>query len=406
MNTKTNWRKTATKFLAAQTISLFGSSLVQYTIIWYITLTTSSGVMMTLSTICGYVPQIVISIFAGVWLDRYDRKKMMMIADGVIALATLSIAILFLSGHQNIWLLLAVLIIRSAGTGIQTPAVNSFIPEIIPPEHLMKINGINSTLSSLMVFLSPAIGGMILSLTSIEATFFIDVVTAVIGISIMFTVKSTKNYNRKEVGDHSSIEDIKAGFLYLKKHNYIKQQIIYLTIVAILISPSAFLTPLLVNRAFGVEIWKLTVSQMVFSLGAVLGGILIASWGGLKNRRHMIILATAFYGAMMIGMGAAPIYIVYLLFNCLIGISMPCYSAPLNVLLQENVEPAMHGRVFSMVQIANACALPLGTCIFGPLGDIISVQTILFFCGFAVVLFALFSFKSKSFNSKISVNRT
>lgn len=397
METNSNWKKQTIRFLTAQTISLFGSSLVQFGIIWYITLTTSSGVMMTISTLCGYVPQIAISLFAGVWLDRYDRKKIMMLSDGMIAASTLLIAILFLCGYQNIWLLFAVLLVRSAGTGIQTPAVNAFIPQLVPKEHLMKINGINSTLSSLMIFLSPAASGVILSLSSIEATFFVDVITAVIGIGIMFTVKAPEKVreeaaNGKESGRNSALQDIKDGFAYLKRNCDIKEQIYYMMVVAVLISPSSFLTPLLVSRAFGAEVWKLTVSQMGFSLGAVLGGLLISSWGGFKNRRHTVILATVFYGTMMMGMGISPVYIVYWIFNFLIGITVPCYNAPITVLLQEKTDQAMQGRVFSMVQIASASALPLGTLLFGPLADRMSVQTILIINGLAVVLFALFFF--------------
>lgn len=390
-----NWKATTAKFLTAQTISLFGSSLVQYAIIWYITLTTSSGVMMTISTLCGYLPQIAISLFAGVWLDRHDRRKMMMIADSIIALSTLIIAVLFISGYKNVWLLFAVLLIRSAGSGVQTPAVNAFIPQIVPKEYLMKVNGINSTLSSLTIFISPAVSGLILSIISIEATFFIDVITAIIGVGIMFTIKVNKSViNKSNVTKASSaFDDMKEGFIYLRTNKYIKQQLLFITIVAILISPSAFLTPLLVSRAFGAEVWRLTASEMTFSLGAVLGGLLIASWGGFSNRRHTIIAATIFYGLMMIGIGASPIYYIYLIFNLLIGISMPCYNAPLNVSIQENVEPEMQGRVFSMIQIANSCALPLGTLIFGPLADAIAVQTILLYAGISVVVFAIISFK-------------
>lgn len=140
-----NWKKSITRFLTAQTISLFGSSLVQYAIVWYITLTTSSGKMLTISTLCGFLPQILISLFAGVWIDRYDRKLMIMLSDSVIAVSTLLLAIAFLSGHKSVWLLFAALVVRSAGTGIQTPAVNAMIPQIVPQTHFMKINGINST---------------------------------------------------------------------------------------------------------------------------------------------------------------------------------------------------------------------------------------------------------------------
>lgn len=146
------WKSHIARFLSAQTISLLGSSIVQYAIIWYITLTTSSGKMITLSTLCGFLPQILISLFAGVWIDRYSRKGIVMITDCLIANATLILAIFFLTGHKNIELLLAVLAIRSAGTGIQTPAVNTIIPQVVPQKHLMQVNGINSSIRNNFIY--------------------------------------------------------------------------------------------------------------------------------------------------------------------------------------------------------------------------------------------------------------
>ena len=96
------WKNNIAKFLTAQTVSLLGSSLVQYAIVWYITLTTSSGKMVTLSTVCGFAPQIIVSLFSGLWIDRYSRKKLIMLSDSAIALSTLFLAVSFLSGHRDI----------------------------------------------------------------------------------------------------------------------------------------------------------------------------------------------------------------------------------------------------------------------------------------------------------------
>lgn len=296
-----NWKTKIILFLTAQTISLFGSSLMQYAIIWYITLTTSSGVMLTISTVCGFLPQIAISLFAGVWIDRYDRKKMIMLSDGIIAIATLVLAILFLTGYKSIWLLFIVLLIRSAGTGVQTPAVNALIPQIVPKEYLMKVNGINSSITSLIMFLSPAASATILSISSIETTFFIDVITAMIGISIMFIIQ-VEGHANVENKQKSNLQGIKEGFSYLKENVFIKRLIVLLIIVMILISPAAFLTPLMVTRSFGAEMWRLTASEMTFSVGAAAGGILIAAWGGFRN--HTTALACALYGLLMIGLGS------------------------------------------------------------------------------------------------------
>ncbi|PEK50765.1 MFS transporter [Bacillus toyonensis] len=391
-----NWRMNIILFLTAQTISLFGSSLVQYAIIWYITLTTSSGAMLTISTVCGFLPQIAISLFAGVWIDRYDRKKMIMLSDGIIAIATLILAILFLTGYKSIWMLFIVLLIRSAGTGVQTPAVNALIPQIVPKDYLMKVNGINSSITSLIMFLSPAVSAAILSVTSIESTFFIDVITAIIGISIMFIIQVEGHVN---VGgkQKSNLQGIKEGFAYLKENVCMKRLLVLLIIIMILISPAAFLTPLMVTRSFGAEMWRLTASEMTFSAGAAAGGVLIAVWGGFRNRMHTTALACALYGLLMVGLGIAPVFIMYLVFNFLIGITMPCFNTPVTVLLQEKVDPVMHGRMFSLVQIANSCALPLGMIIFGPLADVFSVEVLLIYAGIFVLFCAMYVVLSRKF---------
>lgn len=352
--------------------------------------------MLTISTLCGFLPQIFISLFAGVWIDRYDRKKMIMLSDSVIAISTLILAITFLMGHTYTWLLFVALAIRSAGTGIQTPAVNAIIPQIVPQEQLMRINGINSTLSSIMMFLSPVISGVILSLSTLEMTLFIDVITAIIGVGITSTI-CVRPYRKGGFKISSSLEEIKNGFLYLKDNWFVKRLLIYQIIILFLISPSAFLTPLLVNRTFGTEVWRLTASEMTYSLGMVLGGLLIASWGGFKNKINTWMLAGTVYGMLMIGLGMMPAFFLYLICNTIIGITAPCYNAPITVTIQEKVSSEMHGRIFSFMQIATSCALPLGMIVFGPLADIIRVQWILMGAGIVIVFISLVIWKTRYF---------
>lgn len=393
---KKQWNKSIVRFLFAQTLSLLGSSIVQYAIVWYITLTTSSGVMLTISTLCGFLPQIGISFFAGVWIDRYDRKKMIMLSDTCIAAATLLLAIAFFGGFKSNLLLFMVLIIRSAGTGIQTPAVNAILPQIVPKEELMRINGINASLSSLILLLSPAISGAILSLAPLEMTLLIDVSTAIIGVGITSTI-SIAPYVRTENIQNTYFEEMKKGLFYLKEKPMVKHLIVYQILILFLISPSAFLTPLLVSRTYGSALGYLTASEMSYSLGMILGGLLIASWKGFDNKLMTTIAAGAFYGIMMIGIGISPIFLIYLVCNLLIGITSPCYNAPLTVLIQEKVEPEMHGRVFSFMQIASSCALPLGMLLFGPLADRFEPQQLLIVSGIMVIFVSGFAYFSSYF---------
>lgn len=383
-----NWKFDTMKFMGAQTISLFGSSLVQYAIIWYITLHTQSGFMMSIATLCGYVPQMCISLFAGVWVDRYSRKLMCMLSDGIIACATLIVMICFFMGIGSVELLFLVLLIRSFMTGIQTPAVSAILPQIVPEEALVKANGIQSTINSLMMFLSPALSGMILSIMDIQYTFLIDILTAIIGIGIMFWVH-VPSYE-KQLSQISMKEDMKITQVYLKQKKMIASFLLFMFLVSFFISPAAFLTPLMVSRFYGAEVWRLSISEMTFSLGAVAGGILISSWGGFKEHLTTVLAATILYGAMMIGLGISSSYVIYLIFNCLIGISMPCFNAPAQSYLQKEVDTSMLGRIFSLVQIVNACALPLGTVIFGPLADLFDIHLIFIITGMIVIFFGAF----------------
>lgn len=385
MTQQLHWKKDIALFLSAQTVTLLGSSIVQYAIIWYITLTTSSGLMITISTLCGFLPQLVISLFAGVWVDRYNRKYVSMISDAVIALVTLLLAVAFILGYKPLWLIFAVLAVRSFGTGIQTPTVNAIIPQLVPKDRLIKINGINSTLSSLNMLIAPAASGVLYAYFSIEKIFFADVITAAIGLVFMSMLKIAKLTNSNLDGK-STIKVIGEGFHYLRQNPFISYLIMFLIIMMILISPAAFMTPLMVSRSFGPEAWRLAINEMAFSSGAITGGILIAMWGGFTSRLRTTLFAGGAYGFFMIALGYAPLFSIYLAFNFLIGITMPCFNAPVTSLLQEKVIPEMHGRIFSLVQVANCCALPLGMVLFGPLADHFRIEHLLVIAGVLVLL--------------------
>lgn len=379
------WKKQISLFLTAQSISLFGSFLVQYAIVWYITLETKSGIMLTLSTICGFIPQMLISIVGGVWADRYNRKKIIMLADSLIALATLIIAVAFLSGYRSIYLLFIVLAVRSLGMGVQIPAVNAFIPQIVPANKLMKINGINASLSALMMVLTPAISGGILLFASIEAIFFIDVITAIIGVGLTSLI-FVRRYKGNKAEISNTLDDIKQGTNYIKINKIIFQLFVFQILIIMLVSPAAFLSALLVTRSFGSEIWRLSVCEITFGAGAILGGILISFWGGFKNRINTTMFAALLYGILMISLGLSNNFTIFIFFNILAGVMMPCYNTSINVFIQETVPQNLQGRIFGFMQISASCALPMGMVIFGPLADVYSLQNIFIFCGILILI--------------------
>lgn len=386
-----SWKKQTALFLSAQTISLFGSALVQYAIIWKITLDTSSGVMLTLSTLCGYLPQIAISLFAGVWLDRSDRKRLMMLSDALIAAATAVAAICFAAGQGSTWLLLCVLAVRSAGAGIQTPAVNAMLPQLVPQDKLVQVNGANGTLSAVSNLLAPALGATVLAATSIGFVFLIDIVTAIIGLALMTQVHPVPVVQKAPPA--SALSELRAGLTYLRERPMLRHWIVYMGVVLFLVTPTAIMLPLLIERNFAGELWQLAVAQMTFSLGMALGGVLVTLWGGPRNRALTIVGTTIFYGLLMSGLGLAANYWVFLGINFLIGWPMTWYSASATAMIQQSTDPAMQGRVFGVVQLLNASAFPLGTLVFGPLADRFPLGLVVAGAGVLVILYALCSLR-------------
>ncbi|MBN8252804.1 MFS transporter [Priestia flexa] len=391
-----NWLKNIILFLSSQTISLFGSSLVQYAIMWHITLTTQSGFMMTLYIICGFIPTFILSPVAGVWADRYNRKVLIMLADGLIATATLVLAILFLMGFDSIWLLFVMAAVRAFGAGIQTPAVGAILPQIVPKDKLTKVNGANGSIQAIIMFISPMVSAALLATVSLEIIFFIDVVTAALAIVTLLTFVKV-SVHKKAVGKQevSYFSDFKQGIRYVNNHAFLKQFFLFFAVFFVLMAPAAFLTPLQVTRSFGDDVWRLTAIEIAFSVGMMIGGGVIAAWGGFQNRIKTLGLASVIMGVCTLALGLVPIFWLYLGFMGLFGVAMPIFNTPATVLLQEKVEEEYLGRVFGVMGMISTSMMPLGMLVFGPLADWISVEWLLIGTGVFIVILAIFLGQNK-----------
>jgi len=376
-----NWKKKTSLFLLSQTVSLFGSSLVQFAIIWYVTLRTQSGGEMAAVTICGFLPQIVVSLFSGVWADRFPRKRLIMGADAVVATATFALAMFFLSGHDDMWMIYLVSAVRSLGTGVQTPAVNAMLPQIVPPKRLIRIGGLNASLNSITFLLSPAVGGAILNAFDFEYTLFVDITTAILALTIMSFIKVPLHKKAREKTKGGYFDDMKAGMKYVLHSPFLRTLFIFFAIFMFMVVPAAQLTPLMVARNFGGGVLYLSYTEIAFSAGSIVGGVIITMWGGFKNRMHTVALAAICFGVLTVLLGLTTVFYAFIVIMVVTGVAMPWFATPAQVLLQEQVDQNMQGRIFSLVQIVMTSMMPLGMVIFGPMADRMKVEYLLFFTG-------------------------
>ncbi len=404
MNTNDNqkgallFNKKIALFLMSQNISLFGSAVVGFSIIWYITLETSSGMWLMLATISSMLPQVIISLWGGVWADRYNRKHLIMLADAFIALATLGLAIAFWMGYKRIELLLAVSVVRSIGAGIQTPAVNAIYPQLVPQEKLARIQGINQTLASILMLLAPAVGGVVLGSMDIGWAFMIDVVTAALAILIISFIKVEKIERTDDIAP--MLTELKQGIKYTFSHPLLRGIIICYAFSFFLITPAAVLSPLMVERSFGNEVWRLTANEIVWTVGSLVGGLCVSVYGDFKDKVRTIAICLVAFGVTFGLLGLAGNFIIFLIIMGVAGFFMPIITTAQTVFIQEITQPTMLGRVFSIIQIISGSAMPVAILIFGPLADVVSVEVILIVSG---VLLALVGVLYQRSNKNASV---
>ncbi|MDR2767529.1 MAG: MFS transporter [Treponema sp.] len=386
-----SWKKNTALFLSGQALSIFGSMVVQYAILWHITLETQSGTMMTVFTVAGFLPMFLISPFGGIWADRFNRKYLINIADGAIAFASLVVAVLLMAGFDHAGILLSCAVVRSFGQGVQTPAAGALIPRIVPREHLTRVSGIQSSVQSFTILTAPAASAFLMSFVSLESLFFLDVLTAAMGISVLFffvkvpaAEKSGQEQTKMEY-----FHDLKEGLSYIRRHRFILLLILLSAAFMFFATPSMLLTPLQVTRNFGNDVWRLSAIEITFSIGMMAGGVLIGVWGGFKTPVYTMFLGCVLFGLEAIGFGVASVFWVYIGIMVITGLTVPLYNTPVMVLLQKSVEPDFMGRVLSVITMTNSVMLPLGMLVFGPVADRFSINLLFIVTGAIMVLLSI-----------------
>jgi len=393
-----NWKKRTILFFISQGVTLFGSMLVQFAIVWYVTLKTASGAWIAALTVCSFLPQTLISFVSGAWADRYSKKTLIILSDAVIAAATLALALLFPLIREDRGVMLALLIasaIRSVGAGVQLPAVNATTPLLVPEEHLMRVNGINATLQSIIQFATPAAAGAILSLGSLRSTLFIDIATAVVGIGLLSCI-ALPRVQAETQPQQSVFADVKQGLGYLRAEGFLKKLLLLYGAFILLSVPGGFLASLLVTRVYGANYWYLTVMELIGFAGMAGGGILLGVWGGFPNRVKTLLFGVGLCGLFTVGLGAVNNFIVYLGIMLLLGICITAAQTAVTTLIQERADESMQGRVFGLMGAMYSGFLLIGMSVFGPLADNVSLPLLMILTGgMLAVLALLFRFDRK-----------
>lgn len=391
------WKRQTLRFLVSQSITLFGSTVVQMAVIWYATRATSSGRWMAVFYICSWLPQFFVSFMGGVFADRYDRKKLIIGSDTVTALITFCMAVTMGMFRREQELLAALLImsfLRSVSAGIQTPAVNAVIPQLVPKEDLIRYNGINAAMQSTVQFAAPAAAGAVLTGGNLRSTLMIDVVTAILGILILSCVKLPASVDRSPA-DGSFVCAIRKscrmifqesgeGFRYVLSCKKLKRFVLFYGIFTFLCVPSGFMAGLFVNRVYGEAYWYLTAVEAAGFAGMLAGGIFMSIRGSLAGQK-MLYCSLLLFGIIGAGMGMTGNFLLYLVLMIGFGVAMTVVQTQVTATVQRLSREDMQGRTVGLFSSMYYGAMPLGMAVFGPAADRFPLQGIMIGAGIAVI---------------------
>lgn len=395
-----NWKTKFFSIWTGQAFSLLGSQIVQFTLIWYLTKQTGSAAVLATSTLVSLLPSVLFAPFIGALVDRWDRKRIMILADFFIAVVTLLLIVLFRTGAIQVWHIYLAMFLRELGSTFHWPSMRSSTSLLVPKENLSRVEGINQAMRGLLNVIGPPIAAILLEQVAIHAILAIDVITAAFAIIPLFFVsipQLPEKSEEKAKGTSSIIQEMKLGFHYLK--NWKGMFLLTLTATALnfLVTPGFTLSPLLVTQHFQGGAIQLSMVEAVFGIGVISGGVILSVWGGFKKRIYTTL-------TFIIGMGGAILLIAFApptQFNMalagmlLTGCTNPIVNGSITAIMQSNIKPEMQGRVFtSLNSMANAMS-PLSMVIAAPVAEVIGIQGWYIVGGVGCIVMGILGFLNK-----------
>ncbi len=390
-----HWRRPFFTLWTGEAISLLTSAIVQMALIWHLTMTTHSAAILSIASMVGFLPMAILGSFAGTLVDRWNRKTTMIGADLFIAAASLFLVVYSYFAELPIWLVMAIMTVRSIGSAFHSPAISAVTPLMVPEDQLTKCSGYTQSLQTIGYIVGAAVAAVLYPIWSLRTIIMLDVLGAAIATIAVVMVKIPALPKQAEGKPKSHLlREMKEGYGVLKKHKGLFQLLWLGAGYMLLFSPINALFPLMCIGHFGGGPAESSVSEIAFSLGMLGGGILLGVWGGFKDRAVSIIGAMALMGVAIAVSGLLPAsgFVLFAVFCVVMGFTAPFYTGPHTALMQEKIAPEYLGRVFGLYTSIASLAMPVGLVFSALLADTISVPGWFIISGTGCALLAVVAF--------------
>jgi DHA3 family macrolide efflux protein-like MFS transporter len=389
---------------AGQAVSLLGSMLVQFALVWWLTRSTGSATVLATATLVAVLPGIFIGPITGALVDRWNRRLVMIAADSLIALVTLGLIGLYAAGLMRVWHVYAIMFIRAMLGGFHWPAMQASTSLMVPKEQLSRIAGLNQTLHGAMNIISPPLGAFLLGLLPLQGIMAIDIATALLAVVPLLFVSIPQPERQAvaaavtEASQKSAVStllsDLRVGLRYVVGWPGLLAILIMAMLLNFIINPAFALMPILVTKHFGLGAVELGWLESAWGIGVVTGGLTLSAWGGFRRRVVTSLTGVIGMGVGTLVIGLSPVSAFGLALAGMFfgGFMNPIANGPFMAIMQAAVAPEMQGRVFSLVQSAASAMMPLSLLVAGPIADAVGVRAWYLIGGLACAVIGLLAF--------------
>ncbi len=374
-DTKKNYMGYIAIFIS-QYFSLIGSQIVSFAVIWYLTITTGSSLILSLATFANLVPMIIVSPLAGVIADKISKNFMLIFTDALQAVATLGLIILFYLGIFQIWHIILLMGIRGICQGFQMPVSVAVTSLMVPDEKIKKINAIQQILGSVLMISTPAIGAYLISVFPIQQIYWLDVISFIPTAIVLLFIRIPKVSEDGKSQKMSFKKDFGEGLNYIKKSGLMSVFFMF-AMANFIVVPIFSLLPLLVVDHHQGTVTQYGITEIMFHVGLLLGSfILIAS--KKKSTMKSVVTFGVLLSVSLLLMAFVPQGLFWLFYiTCaILGLVLAFIDTQLISVLQTNIPKELQGRVFSTMFTIIKSINPIGLVIWGVLGQFIPIYWI------------------------------
>ena len=388
------WKKKFILIWSGQLFSILSSAIVGYSVMFWLSMETKSAEILAYAVLATLLPQALLGPVAGVYVDRWKRKLTMIAADSFVALCSFVLGGLFYLDMAELWLIYVLLALRSIGNAFHSPAMQAAIPMLAPESELMRIAGVNQALQSVSAIAGPALGALMITSLNMTTVMLFDVVGAIIACTTLAFVVIPDPVRNEETHKPGILHEMYEGWKEVQKHPGLPWLMTISVAVTFFLMPVAVLFPLMTVTHFGGGTFQMSLVEIVWGTGMLVGGLILGIWK-MKIRKVLLIncsyLALGVY-ILVSGLLSSDAFVVFVCLTSIGGFSAPFYNGPFTSILQSYIEHSALGRVFALFGSLSLLPSMVGILLTGYIADTVGVTNAFLISGILILLLGICSF--------------